>query len=70
MLHLNRVSAALIIAAGALLPGGAVSIALIVRGWHYPTDTIGGFCTAVAVVLGSGLLIDHVARWRDQKLCL
>jgi membrane-associated phospholipid phosphatase len=67
ILHLGRVSAALIIAAGAFLPGGAMSTALIVRGWHYPTDTIGGFCTAVAVVLGTGCLIDRVARWRDEK---
>jgi undecaprenyl-diphosphatase len=44
-----------------------MAVALIVRDWHYPTDTIGGFCTAVAVVLGTALLIDRAARWRAGK---
>jgi membrane-associated phospholipid phosphatase len=60
VLHVGRTSAALILAAGAVLTGGAMALALIVRDWHYPTDTIGGFCTAVAVVLGTALLIDRV----------
>jgi membrane-associated phospholipid phosphatase len=64
VLHLGRTSAALILAAGASLAGSTMATALIVRGWHYPTDTIGGFCTAIAVVLGTALLIDQVARWR------
>jgi membrane-associated phospholipid phosphatase len=67
VLHLGRTSAALILAAGALLAGGVMAAALIVRDWHYPTDTIGGFCTAVAVVLGTALLIDRAARWRAGK---
>jgi membrane-associated phospholipid phosphatase len=62
VLQVGRTSAALILAAGAVLAGGAMALALIVRDWHYPTDTIGGFCTAVAVVLGTALLIDRVPR--------
>ena len=28
---------------------------------HYPTDTLGGFCTAVVVVCGCALLLDRLA---------
>jgi len=56
-----------IIAVGA---GGLMAVALSVLGIHYPTDTIGGFGTAVAAVLGCGLLIDRlgdmVARRRGE----
>jgi len=52
------VSAALL-AGGATLTGGAMAVALIVGGFHYPTDVAGGFCTAVAVVVGIALLLEH-----------
>ncbi len=50
----------LVIAAGALLAGGGVGFALVAANAHYPTDTIGGFCTAVAVVLGGALVLDRL----------
>ena len=53
---------AVLVAAGSLLTGGAMAVALVVGGVHYPTDTAGGFCTAVAMVLGTALLLD---RWAD-----
>ena len=31
---------------------------------HYPTDTIGGFGTAVAVVLAAALVLDRLAEAR------
>ena len=55
---------ATLLAAGALLSGGGMAVAVIVGGFHYPTDTAGGFCTAVAVVLGTALLLD---RWADGR---
>ena len=55
---------AALLAAGALLTGGGMAIALVVGGLHYPTDTAGGFCTAVAVVLGTALVLD---RWADGR---
>lgn len=67
VLHLDRWGAALILGAGMLLSGGAMTLPLIVQDWHYPTDTIGGLCTAIAVVLGSALLVDHAAQWRAGK---
>ena len=58
-----RVSAALL-AVGALLTGGAMALVVVVGRFHYPTDTVGGFCTAVAVVLGTALLLDS---WADSR---
>lgn len=55
---------AAILAAGALLTGGAMTVALVVGRFHYPTDAAGGFCTAVAVVLGTALLLEH---WADGR---
>lgn len=52
-----RTSAALL-AAGAVLSGGMMAFALVASRDHYPTDTIGGFCIAVGVVLASALLIE------------
>ena len=31
---------------------------MIVGGSHYPTDVVGGFCAAVASVLGVALVLD------------
>ena len=58
-----RVGATLL-ATGALLTGGGMTVAVVVGGFHYPTDAAGGFCTAVAVVLGTALLLD---RWADGR---
>jgi undecaprenyl-diphosphatase len=44
-----------------------MAVALVVSGWHYPTDTIGGFATAVAVVLGVALLVDRAAERRGAQ---
>jgi PAP2 superfamily. len=49
---------------GLLGASSAVALGLIADGFHYPTDTLGGFCLAVAVVLGLALLIDRV---RDRR---
>jgi membrane-associated phospholipid phosphatase len=51
-------TSAVLLAVGAVLSGGTMAFALIASRDHYPTDTIGGFCIAVAVVLGSALIIE------------
>jgi membrane-associated phospholipid phosphatase len=38
-------------------------VALVASNAHYPTDTMGGFCTAVVVVCGGALLLDRVAAY-------
>jgi undecaprenyl-diphosphatase len=50
---------ALLLAAGALVSGGAMALALVAGRVHYPTDTVGGFCVAVAVVLTCALVIER-----------
>jgi membrane-associated phospholipid phosphatase len=47
----------------ALVVGGTIGTALVATGAHYPTDTVGGFCAAVAVVLGTALLLETVTAW-------
>jgi undecaprenyl-diphosphatase len=61
MLRTAGRASATLLAAGALLSGGTMALALIADRDHYPTDTIGGFCVAVAVVLTSALVIDWSA---------
>jgi undecaprenyl-diphosphatase len=56
-------TSALLIAAGAMLSGGAMGLALVADRAHYATDTVGGFCVAVTVVLTSALAIE---RWPRQ----
>jgi membrane-associated phospholipid phosphatase len=53
-----------LLAAGALLTGGCMAFALVAGRFHYPTDTAGGFCAAVAVVVGTALLIEC---WADAQ---
>lgn len=43
---------------GVVLVAAAVSIALVVNGLHFVTDTLAGLCTALVVVLGVALLVD------------
>jgi undecaprenyl-diphosphatase len=55
-------TSALLLSAGALVSGGAMALALVSDRVHYPTDTVGGFCVAVAVVLASALVIERLPR--------
>jgi undecaprenyl-diphosphatase len=60
LLQPSRSGALAILAAGALVVGGAVGAAMVASNAHYPTDTLGGFCTAVVMVCGSALLLDRL----------
>jgi membrane-associated phospholipid phosphatase len=57
-------TSAVLLAAGAVLSGGTMAFALVASRDHYPTDTIGGFCMAVGVVLASALIIEW---WAEHK---
>ena len=52
---------------GAALAGGAVGTGMVVLGSHYPTDVVGGFCVAVAAVLGVALAVDAVPARRAPR---
>lgn len=60
----GRGGALALLTAGAVIVGGGVAAALVASNAHYPTDTIGGFCTAIVVVCGCALLVDRVAALR------
>jgi membrane-associated phospholipid phosphatase len=60
----SRGRALLILAASSLVSGGSVGAAMVALNAHYPTDTIGGFCTAIVVVCGGALLLDRLAALR------
>lgn len=53
--------AALLLLVPALVTGAAMAVDQLVLDAHYPSDTLGGFCTAVALVLGLALVLDRLA---------
>lgn len=54
--------AAVVLALGlALVAGVVMGWAEVALGAHYPTDAVGGFCAALAVVPGIAWLVDRVA---------
>ncbi len=52
-------------AAGVLCFGAIMGVALVANGLHYSTDTLAGFCTAVAIVLGLALAFDWAMKGND-----
>ncbi|MFF7788144.1 phosphatase PAP2 family protein [Streptomyces sp. NPDC007991] len=50
-----------LVLAAALLAGAAMGWAQVALGAHYPTDVLGGWCTALAVVPATAWLVDRVA---------
>jgi undecaprenyl-diphosphatase len=56
-----RRRAALLVGAAAVLAGAIMAWSQIGLSAHYPTDTIGGFCVALAVVPAAAWLVDHVS---------
>jgi undecaprenyl-diphosphatase len=57
-LRLGAVGTGLLAAVCAVVAGGAVGTGMVMGGQHYPTDVVGGFCTAVAAVLAVALALD------------
>jgi undecaprenyl-diphosphatase len=49
--------------------GFVVGLAMTVTNYHYLTDAVGGFCTAVAVVLGLAVLLDRARRNTARGPC-
>jgi membrane-associated phospholipid phosphatase len=52
----------------ALLWGVGVATAMVGAGYHYATDTVGGFCVAIAMVLAVAMGIDLAADRHRRKL--
>ncbi|MFE6685751.1 phosphatase PAP2 family protein [Streptomyces sp. NPDC057743] len=60
-LGLGGAAGALLVFAAALVAGAAMGWAQVALGAHYPTDVLGGWCTAVAVTSATAWLVDQAA---------
>ncbi|MFJ3767143.1 phosphatase PAP2 family protein [Streptomyces sp. NPDC090082] len=60
-LGLGRASGTALLLAAALAAGAVMGWAQVVLGAHYPTDTVGGWCTALAAVPATAWFVDRVA---------
>jgi membrane-associated phospholipid phosphatase len=58
---LGRTAGASLVFAAALVAGAAMGWAQVALGAHYPTDVLGGWCTALAVTPATAWLVDRVA---------
>ncbi|MDR6975065.1 undecaprenyl-diphosphatase [Streptomyces sp. 3330] len=66
-LGLGRTAGTALVLAAALVAGAAMGWAQVVLGAHYPTDVLGGWCTALAVVPATAWLIDRTADRRVDR---
>ncbi|MFI6376747.1 phosphatase PAP2 family protein [Streptomyces sp. NPDC050546] len=60
-LGLGRTAGTALVLAAALVAGAAMGWAQVALGAHYPTDVLGGWCTALAVVPATAWLVDRTA---------
>ncbi|MFF3402855.1 phosphatase PAP2 family protein [Streptomyces sp. NPDC002659] len=60
-LGLGRTARLLLVLAAALAAGAAMGWAQVALGAHYPTDVLGGWCTALAVIPATAWLVDRLA---------
>ncbi|MEU0398693.1 phosphatase PAP2 family protein [Streptomyces sp. NPDC006197] len=59
-LGLGRTAGTVVVFTAALVAGAAMGWAQVVLGAHYPTDALGGWCTALAVVPATAWVVDRV----------
>ncbi|PKV89747.1 phosphatase PAP2 family protein [Streptomyces sp. TLI_146] len=65
-LGLGRTAGTSLVLAAALVAGAAMGWAEVALSAHYPTDALGGWCTALAVVPAMAWLVDRVADRRGD----
>ncbi|MDX5563120.1 phosphatase PAP2 family protein [Streptomyces sp. ID05-04B] len=65
---LARTAGTSLVLIAALAAGASMGWAQVALGAHYPTDALGGWCTALTVVPATAWLIDRTAdRWADRR---
>ncbi|MFJ5776352.1 phosphatase PAP2 family protein [Streptomyces sp. NPDC093094] len=64
---LGRTAGTSLVLAAALTAGGAMGWAQVALGAHYPTDVLGGWCTALAVTPATAWLVDRTAGRRADR---
>ncbi len=67
-LGLGRTVGTLLVLVAALVAGAAMGWAEVALGAHYPTDVLGGWCTALAVVPVTAWLVDRMADRRADRM--
>ncbi|WP_254648273.1 phosphatase PAP2 family protein [Streptomyces sp. GbtcB6] len=68
-LGLGRTAGTTLVLAAALVAGATMGWAEVGLGAHYPTDALGGWCTALAVIPATAWLVDRTAdRMTDQMV--
>jgi undecaprenyl-diphosphatase len=60
-LGLGRTAGTSLVLAATLVAGAAMGWAQVALGAHYPTDVLGGCCTALAVIPATAWLVDRIA---------
>lgn len=60
-LRLGRTAGTSLVLAAALVAGAAMGWAQVALGAHYPTDVLGGWCTALVVIPATAWLVDRTA---------
>ncbi|MFE9674437.1 phosphatase PAP2 family protein [Streptomyces sp. NPDC006259] len=60
-LDLGRAAGTSLVLVAALAAGAAMGWAQVALGAHYPTDVLGGWCTALAVTPATAWLVDRLA---------
>ncbi|MGW4874638.1 phosphatase PAP2 family protein [Streptomyces chartreusis] len=60
-LGLGRTAGTLVVLAAAPVAGATMGWAQVALGAHYPTDVLGGWCTALAVIPATAWLVDRTA---------
>ncbi|WP_345654438.1 phosphatase PAP2 family protein [Streptomyces siamensis] len=66
-LGLGRTAGTSLVLAAALVAGAAMGWAQVALGAHYPTDVLGGWCTALAVMPPTAWLVDRTADRRADR---
>jgi undecaprenyl-diphosphatase len=66
---LGRPAGTSLVLATALTAGAAMGWAEVALGAHYPTDVLGGWCTALAVVPAAAWLVDRAADRMADRPC-
>ncbi|ARP72796.1 hypothetical protein LK07_26905 [Streptomyces pluripotens] len=67
-LGLGSSAGMLLVLAAALVAGAAMGWAQVALGAHYPTDVLGGWCTALAVIPATAWLVDRTADRLDDRM--
>ena len=66
-LGLGRAAGTVLVLGAAVAAGAAMGWAQVALGAHYPTDVLGGWCTALALVPVTAWLVDRVADGRPRE---